>query len=176
MEAFLPPHSPQKPLTNLAPNSPPHHTPFYNDGNAQQAMHLVDNQDPHRAPVDFPRNRGAMTMNGKGALSTPNGPPSHIPNGGGRHRSTVSMGAYEGPRSPPSTKNTSHVPCKFFRLGQCQAGKACPFSHTLDTSNDEVCRYFQKVGISSPKALRRILTRTGKLQIRTKVCPGTYPS
>ena len=52
---------------------------------------------------------------------------------------------FDGPRSPPNTKNTSHVPCKFFKSGQCQAGKACPFLHsTDDTTVDTPCKYFAK--------------------------------
>lgn len=50
-------------------------------------------------------------------------------------------GAFEGPRSPP---NTSHVPCKFFRQGACQAGAACPFSHDLGAAAENVCKYFAK--------------------------------
>ncbi|ROT37787.1 hypothetical protein SODALDRAFT_174317 [Sodiomyces alkalinus F11] len=49
---------------------------------------------------------------------------------------------FEGPRSPP---NTSHVPCKFYRQGACQAGNACPFSHDLGASAETVCKYFAKV-------------------------------
>ena len=41
--------------------------------------------------------------------------------------------------------DTSHVPCKFFRQGACQAGKACPFSHDLASVTDNVCKYFAKV-------------------------------
>lgn len=41
--------------------------------------------------------------------------------------------------------DTSHVPCKFFRQGACQAGNACPFSHDLGTSAETVCKYFAKV-------------------------------
>ncbi|KAM7184006.1 zinc finger protein LEE1 [Rhypophila sp. PSN 637] len=48
---------------------------------------------------------------------------------------------FDGPRSPP---NTSHVPCKFFRQGACQAGKACPFSHDLGAAAEMVCKYFAK--------------------------------
>ena len=50
-------------------------------------------------------------------------------------------------RSPPSTatKNTKHVPCKFFRQGTCQAGNACPFSHSTDIAIETVpCKYFAK--------------------------------
>ncbi|KAM0805463.1 hypothetical protein BDR22DRAFT_787246, partial [Usnea florida] len=78
-------------------------------------------------------------------MPVPNGLPHQIPNGGSRHRGTMSLGAFDGPRSPPNTKNTSHVPCKFFRTGQCQAGKACPFSHSTDVSTvDTPCKYFAK--------------------------------
>ncbi|KAH6638532.1 hypothetical protein BKA67DRAFT_528668 [Truncatella angustata] len=48
---------------------------------------------------------------------------------------------FDGPRSPP---NTSHVPCKFFRQGACQAGNACPFSHDLGSASETVCKYFAK--------------------------------
>ncbi|KIX00709.1 uncharacterized protein Z518_09774 [Rhinocladiella mackenziei CBS 650.93] len=50
-------------------------------------------------------------------------------------------------RSPPnaSSKNTKHVPCKFFRQGACQAGNACPFSHSLDPMSQQApCKYFMK--------------------------------
>lgn len=46
-----------------------------------------------------------------------------------------------------TNKNLSHVPCKFFRQGNCQAGNSCPFSHNLDGSlaADKLpCKYFQK--------------------------------
>ncbi|KAK4247445.1 hypothetical protein C7999DRAFT_14488 [Corynascus novoguineensis] len=68
----------------------------------------------------------------------------NIPPQGGRPSSM--MGAmpgarFDGPRSPP---NTSHVPCKFFRQGACQAGNACPFSHDLSAASETVCKYFAK--------------------------------
>lgn len=46
-----------------------------------------------------------------------------------------------------SNKNLSHVPCKFFKQGVCQAGSSCPFSHNFDGSlgADKLpCKYFQK--------------------------------
>jgi hypothetical protein len=54
---------------------------------------------------------------------------------------TMPAARFEGPRSPP---NTSHVPCKFFRQGACQAGNACPFSHDLGSAAETVCKYFAK--------------------------------
>lgn len=46
-----------------------------------------------------------------------------------------------------NNKNLSHVPCKFYRQGVCQAGNSCPFSHNLDGAlgADKLpCKYFQK--------------------------------
>ncbi|KAF4343515.1 spindle poison sensitivity Scp3 [Fusarium beomiforme] len=63
---------------------------------------------------------------------------------GGSHSQTNAMAnppRFDGPRSPP---NTSHVPCKFFRQGACQAGNACPFSHDLSNAAENVCKYFAK--------------------------------
>ena len=34
------------------------------------------------------------------------------------------------PRSPSNNKSTAHVPCKFYKQGACQSGKACPFLHS----------------------------------------------
>ncbi|TWU72670.1 hypothetical protein ED733_002869 [Metarhizium rileyi] len=63
----------------------------------------------------------------------------NIPNGAGAAASNSSSSLM--PRSPP---NTSHVPCKFFRQGACQAGNACPFSHDLGASAENICKYFAK--------------------------------
>ncbi|KFY61652.1 hypothetical protein V497_02804 [Pseudogymnoascus sp. VKM F-4516 (FW-969)] len=81
-----------------------------------------------------------------GSLNIPNGL-AQQPNGSGQSQAAGTMapgGRFEGPRSPPGKQNTSHVPCKFFRQGQCQAGKACPFSHDLSSTTDNVCKYFAK--------------------------------
>ncbi|KAL8744017.1 MAG: hypothetical protein Q9190_003702 [Brigantiaea leucoxantha] len=89
----------------------------------------------------------AYPPSANGSMPVPPVPPPHVAAGGPRHRSATSMGAlpFDAARSPPNTKNTSHVPCKFFRLGQCQAGKACPFSHSTDISSiDTPCKYFSK--------------------------------
>ncbi|KAI5837346.1 hypothetical protein DFP73DRAFT_487499 [Morchella snyderi] len=68
----------------------------------------------------------------------PHGQPPGIPIG-------PNMPPFDASRSPPSNKNLNHVPCKFFRQGACQAGKACPFSHNLDPSTDQApCKYFSK--------------------------------
>ena len=41
---------------------------------------------------------------------------------------------------------TSHVPCKFYRQGACQAGKACPFLHSDEPVTERApCKYFTKV-------------------------------
>ncbi|EKM57935.1 uncharacterized protein PHACADRAFT_251845, partial [Phanerochaete carnosa HHB-10118-sp] len=44
------------------------------------------------------------------------------------------------------TKDLSHVPCKFFKVGSCTAGSSCPFSHTVLEPGQpkEVCAWFVK--------------------------------
>ncbi|KAI1000397.1 hypothetical protein K3495_g7798 [Podosphaera aphanis] len=56
----------------------------------------------------------------------------------------TTMGRFDDSRSPPGRQNTSHVPCKFFRTGACQAGNSCPFSHDLASTTDNICKYFAK--------------------------------
>ncbi|KAI9707093.1 MAG: hypothetical protein M1836_000053 [Candelina mexicana] len=87
-----------------------------------------------------------MGANRREALTVPSGPHNQTTNGQLRQMPTMSgVGAFEGARSPPGNKNTSHVPCKFFRQGACQAGKACPFMHSNDGKVDVTpCKYFAK--------------------------------
>ncbi|SCV03336.1 LAMI_0H07338g1_1 [Lachancea mirantina] len=49
-------------------------------------------------------------------------------------------------KNSASHKNYSHVPCKFFRQGTCQAGDSCPFSHSLNvsTADQTPCKYFRR--------------------------------
>ncbi|KAI0935136.1 hypothetical protein AcV7_004027 [Taiwanofungus camphoratus] len=44
------------------------------------------------------------------------------------------------------TKDLSHVPCKFFKVGSCTAGSSCPFSHAVlePGQQKEVCAWFVK--------------------------------
>lgn len=44
------------------------------------------------------------------------------------------------------SKDLSHVPCKFFRVGSCTAGASCPFSHTVlePGQNKDICTWFIK--------------------------------
>ena len=44
-----------------------------------------------------------------------------------------------------SARSFKHVPCKFFKKGNCQAGAACPFSHSADAdlaASRTPCKYF----------------------------------
>lgn len=42
-------------------------------------------------------------------------------------------------------KDLSHVPCKFFKVGSCTAGSACPFSHSaVEHGQKDVCTWFVK--------------------------------
>jgi hypothetical protein len=54
--------------------------------------------------------------------------------------------------------DTSHVPCKFYRQGACQAGKACPFLHSDEPITERApCKYFTKVAHPRTPA-RQLLT------------------
>jgi hypothetical protein len=62
-------------------------------------------------------------------------------------RRTTRVGSQVTPlRSPLLTyTGTSHVPCKFYRQGACQAGKACPFLHSDEPLTERApCKYFTK--------------------------------
>ncbi|KAJ3774710.1 hypothetical protein FB446DRAFT_728006 [Lentinula raphanica] len=52
-----------------------------------------------------------------------------------------------GPNATTKTKDLSHVPCKFFKVGSCTAGSSCPFSHSGVTgpgAQKDVCAWFVK--------------------------------
>lgn len=99
-------------------------------------------------------------------------PPVPVPNARmGNGNQDSARQAFPGPRSPPNAKSeqlrilpilpilpvrlamrltlldTSHVPCKFYRQGACQAGKACPFLHS---DAIEPCKYYRKVSSATP--------------------------
>ena len=98
--------------------------------------------NPTRQLGEYRANGAPVLTNGDGHRSPD--PQPRIVNGGVR-RMPMGATAFDGPRSPPNTKNTSHVPCKFFKSGQCQAGRSCPFLHSTDnTTVDTPCKYFAK--------------------------------
>ncbi|KAG8713680.1 hypothetical protein FRC11_011463 [Ceratobasidium sp. 423] len=49
-------------------------------------------------------------------------------------------------KGPAKSKDLSHVPCKFFRVGGCTAGPSCPFSHHVAEPGEtkSVCTWFVK--------------------------------
>ncbi|CAE6402877.1 unnamed protein product [Rhizoctonia solani] len=49
-------------------------------------------------------------------------------------------------KGPAKSKDLSHVPCKFFKVGGCTAGPSCPFSHHVAEpgANKSVCTWFVK--------------------------------
>ena len=50
------------------------------------------------------------------------------------------------------------MPCKFFKVGNCQAGSACPFSHmSPDSSEQQPCKFFAKVRQSTSAIKKRDL-------------------
>ncbi|CAD1811045.1 Zinc finger C-x8-C-x5-C-x3-H type (and similar) family protein [Candida parapsilosis] len=85
-----------------------------------------DKQQP-RQPLGH-----AFDLSSLGADLPPNtGPPGTVP---------VTNGS-----SSNANKNLSHVPCKFFKQGNCQAGDSCPFSHNIEgalAADKLPCKYF----------------------------------
>ena len=79
-----------------------------------------------------------------------NGPPglNNAMIGNGVHRrngTALANGVPTGTSATTGTKNTSHVPCKFFKEGKCQAGRGCQFSHAPeDFQRPAPCKYFSK--------------------------------
>ncbi|ORZ40417.1 hypothetical protein BCR44DRAFT_1386132, partial [Catenaria anguillulae PL171] len=46
---------------------------------------------------------------------------------------------------PSTASSTQHIPCKFYRSGQCQAGDKCSFSHaTEQPASPLYCKYYAK--------------------------------
>ncbi|CAF9917709.1 MAG: hypothetical protein HETSPECPRED_003569 [Heterodermia speciosa] len=196
MATFLPPSQASH------PDPPPDQAMFASHGPPRGPNSTFRSQ--HRGSGDY-RSNGAQAF--ADALPTPVVPQPQMSNGAPRHRSTISGPTFDGPRSPPNTKSnhhpesllglnpanqpfadTSHVPCKFFRSGQCQAGKACPFSHSTDISTvDTPCKYFAKGNckFGAKCALAHILPNGrrvnrpygatgGQLNLGGRVDPQTY--
>ena len=106
MATFLPQQTPSRALPEFLPSSPPDQAIFTN---LPQQSHSTRNGNgdsiQHRQSADFRANGAPSYTNGNGAMPVPNGLPHQIPNGGSRHRGTMSLGAFDGPRSPPNTKS-----------------------------------------------------------------------
>lgn len=49
-------------------------------------------------------------------------------------------------RKSTKTKDLSHVPCKFYKVGGCTAGSSCPFSHAAvdPSAQKDTCAWFIK--------------------------------
>jgi hypothetical protein len=162
--------SPLHPAQIFTPNSPPDsRVPPLNMNNQNYPLLPSQAQNGGQGGA---RGLGEhrRTVSGSGnsnsGMTVPSGQLRQMNNGHPRNMSSI--GPFDGPRSPPSNKSkkldivyrgtftdetlwsdTSHVPCKFFRQGTCQAGKACPFSHATDNTTDLTpCKYFAKVAYS----------------------------
>jgi hypothetical protein len=154
-----PPHLPHGAFAHQL-NPPPSFTP-----NAPQVSRRASRDLRHHA------SNGAMAgPNGNGPMAVPGG---RMANGNGHGGNAREIG-FNGARSPPNNKSactctpirctaltatdTSHVPCKFYRQGACQAGKACPFLHSDEPITERApCKYFTKVA-HPPTFVRSLLT------------------
>lgn len=96
---------------------------FFNNNNTNNNHSEKALQPRSRDPFDFDSLKSELPPN--------TGPPGTVSTNG----------------NTSNSKNLSHVPCKFFKQGVCQAGNSCPFLHNLEGSlgADKLpCKYFQK--------------------------------
>ncbi|KAL8826837.1 MAG: hypothetical protein Q9191_003556, partial [Dirinaria sp. TL-2023a] len=85
------------------PPSPPDPATFHMSNVPQRPP--PSNYRPHNRPsADYRGNGTPGSVNGDGPSPIPSAPPPHMPNGGPRHRATVSGPIFDGPRSPPNAK------------------------------------------------------------------------
>ena len=106
MATFLPQQPASGPLPDFLPSSPPDQAIFNNPPQQQNSTRNSNGHSiQHRQSADFRPNGTPAYTNGNGPMPVPNGLPHQIPNGGSRHRGTMSLGAFDGPRSPPNTKS-----------------------------------------------------------------------
>ncbi|KAL8735599.1 MAG: hypothetical protein Q9166_000768 [cf. Caloplaca sp. 2 TL-2023] len=186
MATFLPSQQAPQQSFQFTSTSPTEH---YLNNVTQHERPTRGAADPiAQQPTTEPRAPAYGTANG--SILVPKRPHAQTANEDASHRPPMPMNGmpFNTARSPPNAKNTSHVPCKFFRLGQCQAGKACPFSHSTDVSSvDTPCKYFAKGNckFGAKCALAHILPNgrrvnrpnnmmSGPLNLGGRVDPQTY--
>ena len=105
-----------------------HHHHHHTTNSSSATPNSTNNNDKHpRQPLGQ-----AFDLSSLEAELPPNtGPPGTV---------AVTNGS-----SSNANKNLSHVPCKFFKQGNCQAGDSCPFSHEIDgalAADRLPCKYF----------------------------------
>lgn len=203
MATFLPQQtaSSSRPLPDFLPSSPPDQAIF---NNLPQQTNSTQNGNGdsihHRPSADFRSNGAAAYTNGNGAMPVPNGLPHQIPNGGSRHRGTMSLGAFDGPRSPPNTK--SKAPYSYNKMAPRRRTKllALQILHMfLANSSDQDSVKLGKLAPSPTRRMSQPSTRhvntlpryggpnsrssrpctdssAGQLQVRSKMRTGAHPS
>lgn len=114
MATFTPRPPTSRPITSEFPPSSPPDRSYYNMHNgAPQTATLNQpangSRVQHRLSTDFESiGHAPGVAHGNAGMPVPNGLQHHASGGGSRHRGTVSMGAFDGPRSPPNTKSMPH--------------------------------------------------------------------
>ncbi|KAF2106319.1 hypothetical protein BDV96DRAFT_654877 [Lophiotrema nucula] len=175
MTAFSP-NRHQPDLADNTPHLPPPGAPFSHQLDTSAApFTALNNANPprisHRPSGNFRHDSANGSMaNGNGPMPVP-GPHGRMSNGQGANLRNM---GFDGPRSPPNNKSTSHVPCKFYRQGACQAGKACPFLHSDEPLTERApCKYFTKGNCKfGPKCALAHILPNGHVVNRNHITPG----
>ena len=152
-----PPHPLQRSVhvacanTNTMNHGPPQQQPPYHhqrQTSDNPPNGIANMQSPGRGNGAMPMPVGQrpppyqMTPSDMGMLGAARSPPKN------KIESETSAGTGGGKKGRGGLSkraDTSHVPCKFYLQGQCQAGRMCPFSHDLEsTTRPAPCKYFAK--------------------------------
>jgi hypothetical protein len=166
--------APPPPLNDFPPlgaGSPPEQGGMFPRGNGSHRQNMNNNTRSSR------NMSGDYRSNAQNPKPIPTAPQNGM-NNHGRHGQFNGGVGFEGHRSPPNKSqyqqfhyftpsssqlqgakltpnlfpDTSHVPCKFFKVGQCQAGRSCPFSHSQEYNKYEnTCKYFSRVCFAKKK-------------------------
>ncbi|KAH7063107.1 hypothetical protein B0J12DRAFT_157996 [Macrophomina phaseolina] len=162
-QALFSPQHPASPTHDTPPPLPNPSMPAFAPQFPQQQQPANGNRVSHRHSRDFSGSQNGQVQ----SPTQQQGLPIQHRIANGHHGHARGMSGFDGPRSPPNSKSertrpkkhaprspntdstelkgTAHVPCKFYRQGVCQAGKACPFLHTNDLATETApCKYFQK--------------------------------
>ena len=139
-----------RPPNTRTMNGPQQHSPYHHQRQTSDnpPNGIANMQSPGRGNGAMPMPVGQrpppyqMTPSDMGTLGAARSPPKN------KIEPETNAGAGGGKKGRGGLSkraDTSHVPCKFYLQGQCQAGRMCPFSHDLEsTTRPAPCKYFAK--------------------------------
>ena len=153
-----------RPSHEFAPSSPPDRHMFHQ----QSEETPVGPPLQYRSSIEFRRTNGPGFADANSGPPLPHGP-QMMPNGGSRHRGTLSLGAFEGGKSPPGTK--SRTGCSISVMGNANQYSQTPPTFPASSSGPANVRR----GLLAPShTLSTFQTTIHRVNILPK-CVSTNP-